>query len=832
MSVANQNTTTEFDANMHTDVVYAEVVIPLALPINFTWKIPALFVQQAQPGIRVEVTLRSKKYAGIIKRLHHEKPEAFEPKYILSVLDDEPIIFQRQLDLWQWIARYYMCTEGEVMNAAIPAHFKLSSESILVYNEDYGEDFSQLGHDEYLVAEALLIRKQLKMNEVQAILDNARVYTVVKNLAQKKVCHIWESLKERYSSKTETFIVLHPKYAAEKELEALLNNWEKAPGQMELLLAYLHLQRQNTQVTKKELLTKAGATDAKLKGLLEKKILIAEKRPVDRLPRLPENILIDFEPSPAQQKALQEIETAFEKHPVCLLHGITGSGKTELYIKLIEAVLKEGKQTLYLLPEIALTAQLIRRLQKHFGGYIAVYHSKFSENERIEIWNRVKSGSAKIVLGVRSALFLPYTDLRLIVVDEEHEPSFKQQDPAPRYHARDTAIYYASRCGAKVLLGSATPSAESYYNAEQKKYALVTLTERYGGMALPEITIVDTRPFQKNQSEKQIITPPLQEAMQECLDAHRQVILFKNRRGYTPCKVCVTCGWIPQCSQCDVALTFHKQRNQLVCHYCGNTYPVVDTCQACGNHQFQQKNFGTEKIAETTETLFPKAIVARMDVDTVRGKTAHTQLVQQFEQGRIDILVGTQMVVKGLDFDKVDLVGIPDGDSLLHYADFRVHERAFQLIEQVSGRAGRREVRGKVILQLAHVQHPILQYVLKHDFAGFFNAEMEARKQFFYPPFSRLIKLEFRHPVKEVVEHAAVTFATNLSKEMGRYMVGPAEPVVNRVKNRYLSELLFKLPKDAAMINKCKTGIQRETARLQQDKTFRSVVIIPDVDPV
>ena len=718
------------------------------------------------------------------------------------------------------------------MNAAIPAHFKLSSESILIYNEDFGDDFSALGHDEYLVAEALLIRKELKMNEVQAILDNARVYAVVKNLAQKKVCHIWESLKERYNTKKETFIVLHPKYAAEKELEALLNSWQKAPGQMELLLAYLHLQRSGAPVTKKELLVKSGSTDAKLKGLLEKNVLVAEKRPIDRLPRLPENLLIDFEPSAAQQQALTEIETAFQQHPVCLLHGVTGSGKTEIYIKLMEQALTAGKQALYLVPEIALTAQLIRRLQKHFGGYVAVYHSKYSENERIEIWNRVRSGSAKIVLGVRSALFLPYTSLGLVIADEEHEPSFKQQDPAPRYHARDTAIYYASLCGAKVLLGSATPSAESFYNAQQHKYGLVTLSERFGGMALPEMMIVDTRPYQKKQDEKQIITPPLQEAIQQCLDAHKQVIIFKNRRGYTPYKVCTSCGWIPQCAQCDVSLTYHKQRNQLICHYCGNTYPVVITCPACGNHQFQQRNFGTEKIAETVEEMFPGAAIARMDMDTVKGKTAHTQLVQQFEQGRIDILVGTQMVVKGLDFEKVHLVGIPDGDSLLHYADFRVNERAFQLIEQVSGRAGRRDTQGKVVLQLAHVKHPLLSFVLNHDYVGFFMAEMEMRKQFFYPPFSRLIKLEFRHAGKDVVQRAADIFAGKLAKEFGRYMVGPAEPVVSRVKNRYLSELLFKLPKDAATINKCKAGIQRETALLQQEKPFKSIVVIPDVDPV
>jgi primosomal protein N' (replication factor Y) (superfamily II helicase) len=812
--------------------LFAEVIIPLALPKNYTWRVPVHLLTQVQPGVRVEVTLKNKKYAGIVKRVFGEAPEAFTPKDMLGVLDEQPLVYAQQLQLWQWMADYYMCSEGEVMNAAVPAHFKLNSESILIFNEEFGEDFSMLGHDEYLVAEALLIRRELKMSEVQQILDTTQVYKTVKNLAQLKVCFVWESLKEKYAAKKETYILLNPKLDNDETLSALFNEWKGAPKQMELLLSYLHLLKTEGLVSKKELLKKSGASDAQLKALCDKDVLRLDKRTVNRLPQLPRNIQIDFELSAAQQKALHGVETVFATKNGCLLHGVTGSGKTQVYVSLLKKVIESGKQALYLLPEIALTGQLIRRLQKHFGGYIAVYHSKFNENERVELWNRVKSGDIKIVLGARSSLLLPFQNLGLLIVDEEHEPSFKQQEPAPRYHARDTAVFYASLFDAKVLLGSATPSIESYYNTQTGKYGHVALTERFGGLQLPHIELIDTKPFLKQQREAVIITPPLQAAIELCLQKGKQVILFKNRRGYTPYKVCQSCGWIPQCKHCDVSLTFHKSKNQLLCHYCGSTYPPVNTCAACGSHQFQQRNFGTERIEEELETLFPKARVGRMDVDSVRGKTAHETLVQLFEQGRIDILVGTQMVVKGLDFEKVQLVGILDADSLLHFADFRVHERAFQLMEQVSGRAGRKDQQGFVMIQLAQTGHPLLPLVQQHDYATFAQNEIAARKQFFYPPFSRILVVHFRHKIKEVVTDAAAVFAQHLSKELGQYMVGPAEPPIGRLRNQYLMELLFKIPKDAGLMQRCRFMIQQQVSVLQNDRKFRSVVIIPDVDPV
>ncbi|MBS1602666.1 MAG: primosomal protein N' [Bacteroidetes bacterium] len=847
--------------------MYADVIIPLALPRNYTWSVPEKWMGQVREGCRVEVELRNKKYAGIVRRLHNEKPAAFEPKAIGNLLDNEPILHPAQLRLWEWVAGYYLCSEGEVMAAALPAHFKLNSETILVFNEEAGDDFSHLDNDEFVVAEALHIKKELKLTEVQQLLDSSHVYPVIKRLIEKKICFVWESLKETYAPKTENYVILNPEYNNEDRLADLLNNWGRAPKQQELLLAYLHLSRTEGSVSRPDLLKKSGASDAQLRGLVEKGILRIEKRQVDRIRYLPRDLQIDFELTPAQQAAYEKISEAFRQKSVCLLHGVTSSGKTLVYIRQIEQAIRQGKQVLYLLPEIALTSQIIRRLQRHFGGLIGIYHSKFSQNERLEIWNKIRTGELKIILGARSAIFLPFHDLGLIVADEEHDPSYKQQEPAPRYHARDAAIYYASLFGAKVLLGSATPSVETYYNALSGKYALVELLERYGQVRLPEITVVDTKalryvkkaapaaqPYRgadwlrdreapgepevpepqtgSRDNGKPILSPALHMAIDHSLAAGRQVILFQNRRGYSPYQVCEVCGWIPQCRNCDVSLNFHKLTNKLHCHYCGTVYPPVNTCAACGNHKFVQRNFGTERIEEYLEEVFPKARIARMDIDSVRGKTAHDSLIQQFELQRIDILVGTQMVVKGLDFDNVNLVGILDGDSILNFADFRVNERAFQLMEQVSGRAGRKDGQGNVLIQVANTAHPVLAYVKEHDYKLFFQHEIVARQQFGYPPYTRVIQVTFRHRDKEVVQSAASFFANNMKKDFGPYMVGPAEPVVGRIRNQYLMELMLKLPKDGHTINFAKHVIQQQTAIVQNSQKWKSVVIIPDVDAI
>lgn len=814
--------------------MYAAIILPLSLPKVYTYAIPTHFELAVKVGVRVEVVLgKQKKYAGIVKSITAEKPQGFDPKNIINVLDAEPVVNEMQLKLWEWMADYYLCSEGDVMAAALPSNFKLSSETSLLYNEDFGDDFSELDDNEYLLAEALLLKKELKLTEVQDILDSLQVYPVVKRLIEKKVCWAWETLKERYTEKKESFVFLQPAYQKEQDLEPLLNSLSKAaPKQLELLMAYLHLMKTTGEVKQSDLLKKAGASPAQLKGLSDKGVLSIEKLAVDRIKYLPRQLNIDFELSPAQLKAFTEVQKSLEQKNVCLLHGVTSAGKTQIYIKLIEQYMQSNQQILFLLPEIALTSQIIRRLQKFFGGNIAIYHSKFNPNERVEIWNKVKTGEVKIVLGARSSLFLPFSSLGLIIVDEEHDSSYKQQDPAPRYNARDAAIYYAYMMGAKVILGSATPSLESYYNAVTGKYGLVELTERFGNVLLPAIEIIDTRTIARKEKGKMMISPPLQEAIEATILGKKQVILFQNRRGYSPYLICGKCGFIPHCEQCDVTLTFHKIQHKLQCHYCGNAYQRIVTCIACGSVDWTEKNFGTEKIEEQLTEMFKDFRIARMDMDTVKGKTAHDQLIQHFEQHRLDILVGTQMVVKGLDFDHVHLVGILDADGLLSFADFRVNERAFQLMEQVSGRAGRKDQQGKVIIQTTNPEHPVLQWVKEHDYKKLYQKEIEARKDFLYPPFYKLIQCRFKHKVKQVAESAAQTVADTLAKTFGNLVTGPADPVIGRVRNMYIVELLLKVKRDSASVTHAKSLLKEQIALLQLDKNMRSVFVQIDVDPI
>ncbi len=817
------------------DGVYAEIIIPLALPTTYTWAIPAHLHTAAKAGVRVEVQLRNKKYAGIIKKILPQKPTAFAPKEILNVLDEDPLVFETQLQFWEWMASYYLCTEGEVMQAAVPANLKLSSESILIWNEEAEIDLNDgsiFSDEEYLVAQALEIKKELKLSEVQQILDVNHVYPIIKKLIEKRVCYVWEQLTEKYKAKTETYIILNAAYNNDEQLSELLNNWGKAPKQMELLLSYLHLIKTEGEVTQPMLLKKSNASVVQLKGLIDKDILKAEKRSTDRIKSLPKDVQIDFVLSPAQTIALAEVEKNFADKNVCLLHGVTASGKTQIYIKLIEQYMQQGKQVLYMLPEIALTAQIIRRLQQHFGGHIAIYHSKFNPNERVEIWNKVKTGETKVVLGARSSIFLPFKNLGLIIVDEEHDPSYKQQDPAPRYHARDAAVYYASLFHAKVLLGSATPSIESYFNCMQHKYGLVKLAERFGASELPVIELIDIKKVATKDNVKVAFTPQLIQAINASLQEKKQVILFQNRRGYSPYMICKTCGWIPQCNHCDVTLTYHKAKNKLSCHYCGTTYPVINTCAACGSHNFIQKNFGTEKIEEMLAEEFTDAKIARMDYDTVKGKNDHDTLIKLFEQQRIDILVGTQMVVKGLDFEHVNLVGIIDADGILNFTDFRVNERAFQLMEQVSGRAGRKDAKGKVLIQVSNLHHPVLHFVQAHDYEKLYYYELESRKAYQYPPYFRMIVLTFKHKEKNIAEDAANLMMLGLKTNFTAYINGPSQPVVDRVRNQYLWEIMIKLPKDAATIHQCKREIQQQIIIIQSTNPYKSVSVVVDVDPV
>jgi primosomal protein N' (replication factor Y) len=835
MSTQNSNNSLFVHSPSGAGGMYCEVIIPLALPTTYTWAVPEHLVKAIAIGVRVEVDLRNKKYAGIVKSILLQKPAAFEPKELLNVLDDEPLVYENQLKLWQWIGQYYMCSEGEVMQAAIPSNLKLSSESILIWNEESGYDLNDgtpFTDEEFIVAQALEVKKELRLSEVQQLLDSSHVYPIIKKLIDKQICYVWEELRDKYKTKTETYIYLHPTYNNDEALSELLNNFGKAPKQMELLLAYLHLIKTEGEVTQSVLLKKSNASAAQLKGLVEKGILIAEKKATDRIKALPKDITVNFDLSAAQQNAYNAVNTALAEKNVCLLHGVTASGKTQIYVKLIEQYMQQGKQVLYMLPEIALTSQIIRRLQVHFGGNIAIYHSKFNPNERVEIWNKVKKGQIKVVLGARSSLFLPFSNLGLIVVDEEHDASFKQQEPAPRYHARDAAVYYASLFNAKVLLGSATPSIESYYNCMQTKYGLVTLTERFGNVDMPTINLVDLKKLATKDKNKIALSPQMLSAVELSLSQQKQVILFQNRRGYSPYMICNNCGWIPQCQHCDVTLTYHKAKNKLSCHYCGTTYPVLHTCAACGSHNFIQKNFGTEKLEELVAEAFPNAKVARMDLDTVKGKNDHDTMIKLFEQQRIDILVGTQMVVKGLDFEHVNLVGIIDGDGILNFTDFRVNERAFQLMEQVSGRAGRKDGKGNVLIQVSNVQHPVLGYVQAHNYQALYQFEIEGRRNYQYPPFYRMIQLTLKHRDSYVAEEAANIMLKGLEVNFKPYLNGPAQPPVDRIRNQYLWEILIKLPKSAQLINQCKREIQQQIAIIKSERKYASVAVVIDVDPV
>ena len=808
---------------------YAEIIIPLALPKNYTWMIPDTLEEEIAIGMRVEVMLGAgKRYAGIVKKISSNAPTSFTPKPILSVLDDTPIVYPHQLALWEWMADYYMCTEGEVMQAAIPSHLKISSESVFVAVEPTAS-LHQLSDAEYIIAEALEIKKSLTLVEIQKLLDKKSVYPVMNKLIQKGICTVQENMKDKYTSKFEIYIQLHNNYKNEAALEKLLNEWTKAPKQLDLLLAFLHFEKTIGQVPQKYILEKANATHAQLKALIDKGILVATKTKIDRLIHHTSKLDSTLDPlSEKQQEALDAVKAQLKTKPVGLLHGVTGSGKTQIYASLIQQEVQQGKQALYMLPEIALTAQMIRRLQQYFGGSVAIYHSKFNPNERVEIWNKVKTGEIKIVLGARSALFLPYKNLSLIVIDEEHDPSYKQQEPAPRYQARDTAIYYASQLKAKVVLGSATPSVETYFNATTKKYGYTYLEQRFGVGTLPKIELIDTK---KQPHHQLILTPPLLAAISKTIANNKQVILFQNRRGYAAYLICDTCGWIPHCEHCDVTLTYHKAKHLLSCHYCGASYPIVSICKACGKQSFKQKSFGTEQIEEKLTQALPGVMVARMDLDNVKGKNEHDRLIQKFEQKQIDILVGTQMVVKGLDFENVDLVGIVDADSLLNFNQYRVNERAFQMMEQVSGRAGRKNENGTVMIQVSQWSHPIIQLVQQHDYFGFYKFEIQNRKNFAYPPYSRLMSLLFKHTENHLAEEAANHFLHTLTPEIQKSVLGPAQPIVNRVRNKYIWELAIKMSTQSNALQMAKKQLLHYIRLLEVHPRYKSVNIVIDIDP-
>jgi len=721
---------------MERTTLFIDVMLPLPVPGLFTYRVPYELNNTIDKWRRVVVQFGRKKiYTAIIVNIHQKPPKNYAVKYILSVLDREPVMNEIQYKFWQWISEYYMSEPGEVMNVAIPSALKLASESSIVMNPFFNGDINSLNEKEYLVAEALDIQKKLTLTEIENIVEQKKIIPLIKGLIEKNVVLIEEELKERYKPKTETFIKLTEKYRHQENMQELFDRLEKrAFKQLEVMMAYVGLSgfgKENKIEVKQANLTKQVKSAAgAINSLIKKGVFETYKKTVSRLENFtatakPEDIILNDE----QQQAFLEIETAFKKNKPVLLHGITSSGKTEIYIKLIEQAQNKGKQVLYLLPEIALTTQIINRLRKYFGNSVGVYHSKYNENERVEIWNNViktklNEPEFRIILGPRSALFLPFDNLGLVIIDEEHDYSYKQFNPAPRYNARDAAVYLANQHKAKVILGSATPSIESYFNSKAEKYEFVELNKRYGDIQLPEILVADVKKETRQKTMKSHFSSFLLEHISEALKNKEQIILFQNRRGFSLRLECDTCNWMPECKNCDVTLIYHKHNNQLKCHYCGYSRRVPERCDSCGSTHLQMKGFGTEKVEDELGILYPDARIRRMDLDTTRSKYAYQNIINDFEEGRIDILVGTQMVTKGLDFDNVSIVGILNADNMISFPDFRSYERSFQLMAQVSGRAGRKNKRGKVIIQSYNPYHSVIRDVIDNNYISMYQSQI------------------------------------------------------------------------------------------------------------
>lgn len=821
---------------------FAEIILPLALPKKLTYSVPNEMETDLKVGMRVVVQLgKSKLYTGIISHLHQQTPE-YEAKPILSKIDDYPIVTESHLKFWNWVAQYYMCTDGEVMTAALPSGLKLTGEDKVLPIDIENIDYSLLNEREHLIMEALEMQNVLELDEISKIIGIKTIQPYIKSLIEKNLIVVTQELRDTYKPKTETYIALSDFADKEENLKKIFNELSRAPKQLEALMVYITLSaRYSTKkkaIRKKDFLQNDRVSEAAIRELVKKEILIAETVEIGRFDQDGNSIGNDLKRlSDAQQKALTEIQQSFEEKQVTLLHGVTSSGKTEIYLELIAKAIQEGKQVLYLVPEIALTTQLIQRITQYFPNEVGIYHSKFNENEKVEIWNHVlhfdaeKNNRFQIVVGARSALFLPFQNLGLVIVDEEHETSFKQQDPAPRYNARDAAIYLAMQQSAKVLLGSATPSVESYFNAHNGKYGYVNMPHRFGNVVLPEVKVVDLKEEQKFGRVEGIYSHYLLEQINKALEKREQVILFQNRRGYNLFIQCDTCGWTPQCKNCDISLTYHKNLNQLRCHYCGYHIPMVQHCGACHSVILNAKGSGTERIEDELQNLIPKARIARMDLDSTRKKNAYQQLIQDFSDGNIDILVGTQMITKGLDFEHVSLVGILNADNMLFFPDFRANERAFQLMEQVSGRAGRRNKTGSVVLQTYSPKHPVIHQVKNHDFSGMVHNELRERSQFKYPPYFRLIHLSLRNKDYAELKNIAYQFGHILRTQVQQANVyGPEMPSIGRIRNEFIFNFMIKIPL-GTRVQTVKNSIIEAINSVKNSKEGRRTNFMIDVDP-
>jgi primosomal protein N' (replication factor Y) (superfamily II helicase) len=833
--------------------IFAEVILPLAVPKPYTYAVPEEMVAAVRPGLRVEVEFGgAKRYAGLVNRLHHETP-THKFKSILSVIDEVPVLNEKTLQFWQWLAEYYCCSLGEVMEAALPANLKLASERRLVLSPLYDGNFTGLTDKEYLITEALSIQETITIDDVRKILNQKTIYHIIKSLLDKKVIYLYEEMEEKYAPKKVSCVRLAEPYRSDsKQLAGAFDLVSKAARQTEALMAFIQLAREHpakdSGLLRSEIYKKASVDSTVLNSMAKKGIFDLYEREVSRLGGYEDEVTEADELAPQQTRALQEIRTHFaEGKNTVLLHGVTGSGKTRVYLELMQEALARGEQVLYLLPEVALTTQIIRRLQKTLGDAVTVYHHRITNNERVEVWQKVggrltvdggresnhqsPTTNHQVIVGARSGLFLPYEKLGLVIVDEEHDTSYKQNDPAPRYNGRDAAIYLAHLHGAKVLLGTATPSLESYQNARSGKYGLVEMNERFGGIQMPEIVVVDARQELKERKMQSHFTSILLESLKEALAKGEQAILFQNRRGYAPTLRCNTCGWHSECIHCDVSLTYHKFRNNLQCHYCGYQQELAKTCPACGGHELNLQGFGTEKIEDELKIYLPDANIGRMDYDAVRTKDAHARIINDFEERRIDILVGTQMVTKGLDFENVSIVGVISADQLLQFPDFRSGERGFQLITQVAGRAGRRGTRGKVIVQAMNPAHPVIREVIDNDFQAFYEREIMERKAFEYPPYSRLIKITLKHKKPDVLNRGAKSFVQVLKAKLGKRLLGPTVPPVGRVREYYLLDIMIKMERNPNLWKLTKDLIGEATRVMQQQEGFSTVRVNVDVDP-
>ncbi len=814
----------------HTDRRFADVLLPLAVPNVYTYHLPE-DVGEVVWGARVEVPVRKKFYAGIVVRLHNEAP-SYDTKPVSSVIDAKPILLPEQWAFWQWLADYYCCTPGEVMIAALPSHLKLTSETTLIANPAFGDDFTILDEREYLIAEALTMQPELTIDDAQLILQRKNVFPVIRSLLDKGAIALKEELLEKYKPKVQTCVRLAEPYASIMErLAAAFELTKKSDKQTSALMALLQLAKNQSIVPVKLVYEKASVDSSVLAALEKKGIVEVFSREISRVAGYEDEVVLASELAPQQVRAIAELGETLRTRTTALLHGVTGSGKTRVYVELIQRAVAKGGQVLYLLPEIALTVQVIQRLQRIFGDDIVVYHSRLNHHERVELWNMALAGK-KVILGVRSALFLPFRNLRLVIVDEEHDASFKQADPNPRYNARDAAIWLATTYGAKVVLGTATPAIETYQNALTEKFGLVHMKERFGGLELPEIVMADIKLELKQRKMQAHFTSVLIDEMKATLERGEQVILFQNRRGFAPTSVCHTCGWTARCERCDVGLTYHKHTDKLDCHYCGFYIGRPSRCPACGGAELGIKGLGTERIEDEIQLYFPEASVGRMDLDTTKTKNAHARIISEFEDGRIQILVGTQMVTKGLDFDNVGLVGVINADMLLSYPDFRAAERTFQLLTQVAGRAGRKQKRGKVIIQTYQPTHPVLLDVLQNNYKSFFDRELAERLEFQYPPYFRIIGVILKHRDTSPLNEAARIFGDYLRQQLPNRVFGPAIPPVGRVNNQYLLEFTLKLARDPNLLRRAKLALREATALVQGRTGLSGTRVVIDVDPM